>query len=152
MLWKIRITSAPGFSSCQSALMTGAWVHMVATSSVMQIWRLAHVTQLLIFQSYFICAPPISLVPTASPAASKLGRGASPQKTHPASGFPVCQYRRCGKTHPVQSPCLVFLVYLTALIYTTVQCGIDEADEGEVSQQDHMSAHHLTPSAVASEL
>ena len=29
--------------------------------------------------------------------------------------------------------------------------GIDEADEGGVARQDHMSDHHVTPSAVTSE-
>ena len=29
--------------------------------------------------------------------------------------------------------------------------GVDEAGEGVVAQQDHMSAHHLTPSGIASE-
>ena len=39
----------------------------------------------------------------------------------------------------VQSPCR-----------DSAQYGIDEADEGDVAQQDHMSAHNLTPSAVTS--
>ena len=43
------------------------------------------------------------------------------------------------------------LVYLTARTCPCFQYGIDEADEGDVAQQDHMSAHHLTPSAVTSE-
>ena len=37
------------------------------------------------------------------------------------------------------------LVYLTARIKTCFQNGIDEADEGNVAKQEHMSAHHLTP-------
>ena len=36
----------------------------------------------------------------------------------------------------------------TARTCTFLQYGIGEADEGDV---DHLSAHHLTPSAVTSE-
>ena len=43
------------------------------------------------------------------------------------------------------------LVNLTARACACFQYGVDEADEGDVAQQDHMSAYHLTPSAVTSE-
>ena len=42
-------------------------------------------------------------------------------------------------------------MYLTARTYTSFRYGIDEAYEGDLAQQDHMIAHHLTPSAVTSE-
>ena len=76
VLWKIRTTSAPGFSSCRSAHMNGVWIHLLAMSSTMQIWRLSHVTQLPTFLSFFICAPPISRALTASRAANNLCNGA----------------------------------------------------------------------------
>ena len=40
------------------------------------------------------------------------------------------------------------LVYLTARTCASFQYAVDEASEGDVAQQDHKSAHHLTPSAV----
>ena len=101
---------------------------------------------------------------TASPAASKLGRGAwnvkppdmsvdTAAEDSPSFGLLKCLYRRCGKTQRGQSPCRdSSLVYLTARTYTPFQFRTDEADEGEVARQDHMSAHHLTPSAVMIEL
>ena len=58
--WRTRTASAPGVSSCRSAHMNGVWIHMDATSSLMQIWRLAPVTQPLIYLFFFICAPPLS--------------------------------------------------------------------------------------------
>ena len=43
------------------------------------------------------------------------------------------------------------LVYLTARTCANFQYAVDEASEGDVAPQDHMSAHHLTHSAVRSE-
>ena len=44
------------------------------------------------------------------------------------------------------------LVKLTAGVCACFPYGHDKAGGGVVARQDHMSAHHLTPSAVTSEL
>ena len=43
------------------------------------------------------------------------------------------------------------LVNLSARTCACFQHGVDEAGECDVAQQDHMSAHHLTPSAITRE-
>ena len=43
------------------------------------------------------------------------------------------------------------LATLTARTCACFQCRVDETDEGVVAPQDHMSAYHLTPSAVTTE-
>ena len=52
---------------------------------------------------------------------------------------------------PVSMSSQLSLENLTAQTYTSFQYGIDEAHEGDVAQQDHMSANNFTPSAVTSE-
>ena len=63
--------SALGSSSCHRVLMSGAWIHMVATSmSMLRLaWNLE--TKLLIFLFFFISVLPICLGPAASCVVSK---------------------------------------------------------------------------------
>ena len=151
-------------SSCRSARMKGVCIHMAATSATMQMCRLVPVTQLLIYLFFFICAPLTNLAPTAPLDANRLSRNArnvkpprisvanaaedSPSLQLPNVPIPTLRENNLGAvfvTWPLP------LVYLTARTCACFQHGIDEADEGDVARQDHMSADHVTPSAVTSE-
>ena len=154
--WRTSIASAHGFSSCRSAHMNGVWIHMAATKTTMQIWRLVPVTQLLIYLFFFICAPPISRAPTASPAANRLSRGAWNVKSpsisvvNAAEDSPSLQPLNV-RTAVAEKHTIHVVTALTARTHTCFKFGIGEADEGAVAQQDHMSALQLTPAAVTSE-
>ena len=154
--WKTPITCAQAFSSYPSARMNGVWTHTAATNSTTRILRLGPL--------FYIYAPPTPRTLTVSRAATKLGRNAwnvkppSMSVDNAAEDFPSLQLP--GVPVPplwektvgaVSVSWQLSLVYLTARTCACLQCGIDDADEGDVALQDHMSAHHLTPSAVTSE-
>ena len=126
--------------------------------------RLVPVTQLLFYLFFFICAPLTNVAPTAPLDANRLSRNArnvkpprlsvdnaaedSPSFQLPNVPIPTLRENNLGAvfvTWPLP------LVHLAARTCTCFQYGIDEADEGDVAQQDHTSAHHLTPPAVTSE-
>ena len=69
--WRSRIVSALGFSSCQSVLTSGVWIHMAATSLTMprMAWDLE--IKLLTFLFSSISIPPICPDPAASCVVSK---------------------------------------------------------------------------------
>ena len=69
-----RIVSALGSSSCRSDHMGGVWIHMAATSTTMQIWRLDPETPRLTSQFSSTSAPPTCLAPTAPRAVNKLNK------------------------------------------------------------------------------
>ena len=82
-----RIVSALGSSSCPSVQMSGVWIHMAATSSKKQIWRLDPVTKPLTFLCFSTSSPPTYLVPTAPCAANKLSKdGLSANTTNSSAG------------------------------------------------------------------
>ena len=59
--WRSRIVNALGFSSCQSVLTSGVWIHMAATSLTMLRSAWDPETNLLIFLCFFIFALLINL-------------------------------------------------------------------------------------------
>ena len=70
MRWKSSTVSALGFSSCQSVLTSGVWIHMAAASLATQRWASDLVINLLTSLCSFISVPLISLAPTAPCAAN----------------------------------------------------------------------------------
>ena len=62
--------SGLGFSSCQSAHMSGVWIHMAATSLTTQRWASDLVINPLTSLCSYISVPPTCLAPIASCAAN----------------------------------------------------------------------------------
>ena len=162
--WKTQIASALGFSSCPSDHMSGVWIHTAATCSAMRIWHLGPVTPRPTFLFFYIYAPPTSRALTVSRASNKPSRNAWNAK------LPSMNVDNAAENSPsLQLPDVlvpssrensvgaVFVSWplppasLTARTCACFQCGVDEAGEGDVALQDHVSAHHLAPSAIASE-
>ena len=64
--WKSSTVSAMGSSLCQSAHMSGVWIHMAATSLTMQRCASDLVINPLTSLCSYISVPPTCLAPTAS--------------------------------------------------------------------------------------
>ena len=69
-----RIVSALGFSSYRSDHMSAVWIHMAATSSTMQTWRMDPETPMLTSPFSSTSAPPTCWAPTALRAVNKLNK------------------------------------------------------------------------------
>ena len=165
MLWKNRTASVQGFSPCRSDHMSGVvdshgcckFNH--ADLALGPRDSSAHLPVFLHLRTTNFPGPD-SITRSEQAQQRRLERKATKHERRQCrrrlsqpSSLLMCLYRSCGKTQRVQTPCRdSSLMYLTVRIHTPFQYGNDEADEGEVAQQDHMSAHNLTLSAVTSEL
>ena len=84
--------------------------------------------------------------------ATKHERQQCRRKLTQPSNFLTCYYRLCGNTlGAVFVTWPLPLTNLTARSCACFQYRVDEADESDVAQKDHMNAYHLTPTAVISE-